>query len=188
MLRAAWEGLVEADVPPQVRLQTLNHLLLEHATYEEFFATVCSVVINADLTEATVTLAGHPPPILKHAQGTANLELPTGPPLGISDLAVWQPQRVPLPEAFSLLLYTDGVIEGHVNAYTAERFGETRLLDTFARSTAGGRALLDEILLAATGAHGAPLPDDAALLLLEHQPKAAAVSSNTLRVRPQTAI
>ena len=49
MLRAAWEGLVEADVSPQVRLQTLNHLLLEHASYEEFFATVCSAVIAADV-------------------------------------------------------------------------------------------------------------------------------------------
>ena len=46
MLRAAWEGLVEADVTPQVRLRTLDHLLLEHASYEEFFATVCSAVIS----------------------------------------------------------------------------------------------------------------------------------------------
>jgi PAS domain S-box-containing protein len=188
MLRAAWEGLVEADVPPQVRLHTLNHLLLEHASYEEFFATVCSVVIKADLTEATVTLAGHPPPILKDARGTADLDLPAGPPLGITDVAAWQPQRVPLPEAFSLLLYTDGVIEGHVNARIAERFGEARLIEIFARSTAGGRGLLDEILLAARDAHGGPLPDDAALLLLEHQPTPATLSSNPGRVRSQPAV
>jgi PAS domain S-box-containing protein len=173
MLRAAWEGLVEADVPPQVRLQTLNHLLLEHASYEEFFATVCSVVINADLTQATMTLAGHPPPILRHAGATIDLDLPAGVPLGVSDVAVWKPQRVRLPQPFSLLLYTDGVIEGRANALSEERFGEARLIETFARSTAGGRELLDEILLAARRAHGGALPDDAALLLLEHQPNAA---------------
>jgi PAS domain S-box-containing protein len=170
MLRAAWEGLVEADVAPQVRLQTLNHLLLEHARYEEFFATVCSVVINPGLTEATITLAGHPPPILAEAGRVIGLDLPAGVPLGVSDVAIWTPSRIALPEAFSLLLYTDGVIEGRVTALIAERFGEARLVETFVQSRAKGRELLNEILLAASRAHGGPLPDDAALLLLEHDP------------------
>ena len=64
MLRAGWEALVEAGLPPELRLQSLNRLLMEHARHEEFFATVCSVVINPPLSEATITLAGHPPPIL----------------------------------------------------------------------------------------------------------------------------
>ena len=64
MLRAGWEALVEAEVEPQARLASLNKLLLAHARYEEFFATVCSVVIDPGLTGARITLAGHPPPIL----------------------------------------------------------------------------------------------------------------------------
>jgi|tagenome__1003787_1003787.scaffolds.fasta_scaffold20984988_5 PAS domain S-box-containing protein len=167
MLRAAWEGLVEADVAPQVRLQTLNHLLLEHASHEEFFATVCSVVMDANLAAATITLAGHPPPILSHSGATLDLDLPTGVPLGVSDPAVWQPRRVVLPPEFSLLLYTDGIIEGRANGPTGERFGEERLIQAFTRSTATGRELLNDIFLAAESAHGGPLPDDAALLLLE---------------------
>lgn len=169
MLRAAWEGLVEADVSPQVRLQTLNHLLLEHASHEEFFATVCSVVVDADLAAATMTLAGHPSPILRHEGATIELDLPVGVPLGVSDLAIWTPQRVSLPQAFSLLLYTDGVTEGLAHALTAERFGEARLVSAFVRSAATGRELLEEILGAATRAHGGSLPDDAALLLLERR-------------------
>jgi PAS domain S-box-containing protein len=172
MLRAAWEGLVEAEVPPQVRLRALNHLLLEHASFEEFFATVCSVVINPDLAEATITLAGHPPPIVVAAGGMIDLELPAGVPLGVSDLATWTPRSVALPEAFSLLLYTDGVIEGRVTAIATERFGEARLVEAFVGSRSQGRELLNEILLAARSAHGGPLPDDAALLLLEHRPNA----------------
>ena len=170
MLRAAWEGLVEADVPPQVRLRALNHLLLEHASFEEFFATVCSVVINPDLTQAMITLAGHPPPIVVAAGAMIDLDLRPGVPLGVSDLATWTPRRVALPEAFSLLLYTDGVIEGRVTAIPTERFGEERLLEAFVQSQSQGRELLNEILLAARSAHGGPLPDDAALLLLEHKP------------------
>jgi PAS domain S-box-containing protein len=176
MLRAAWEGLVEADVPAHARLRTLNYLLMEHASHEEFFATLCSVVINQGLTEATVTLAGHPSPILIHRGALINLDLPIGVPLGVSDVAVWTPQRVSLPKPFSLLLYTDGVIEGRATPDAADRFGEKRLIETLLRSPADGRELLDEILLAAESAHGGNLPDDAALLLLEtkrRQPQGA---------------
>ena len=90
---------------------------------------------------------------------------------------MWRPQRVSLPEGFSLLLYTDGIIEGRANPRTSERFGEARLIDAFARSAASGRETLDEILLATRGDHGGALPDDAALLLLEHQPSAAPVGN-----------
>ncbi len=170
MLRAGWEALVEAGLPPEVRLQSLNRLLLEHAQYEEFFATVCSVVINPRLTEATITLAGHPPPILTHGGVLVPLELPIGMPLGVEDAAHWTPARVALPEAFSLLLYTDGVIEGRAQGLPGERFGEQRLIDLVTATSSGGRELLQQILHSATDAHGGPLPDDAALLLLQRGP------------------
>jgi PAS domain S-box-containing protein len=180
MLRAGWEALVEADVPPEVRLQSLNHLLLEHAQYEEFFATVCSVVIDPSLSQATITLAGHPPPILLEAGATVPIAIPAGAPLGVSDLASWKPTRVALPPSFSLLLYTDGVIEGRVAALAAERFGEQRLRDVLCRSRESGHALLQDVMLAASSAHGGALPDDAALLLLEHE-RAAVTSTASAR-------
>ncbi len=97
MLRAGWEALVEAGVPPEVRLQSLNHLLIEHARYEEFFATVCSVVIDPELTGATVALAGHPPPILMSEGAAIPIGATPGPPLGVSELVSWKPVRVELP-------------------------------------------------------------------------------------------
>jgi PAS domain S-box-containing protein len=168
MLRAGWEALVEADVPPEVRLQSLNYLLLEHAQYEEFFATVCSVVIDPSLREAKITLAGHPPPILLEAGATVPLAIPAGAPLGVSDLVSWKPTAIALPPSFSLVLYTDGVIEGRAAAVGSERFGEQRLRDVLCRSQESGHALLQDVILAASSAHGGALPDDAALLLLEH--------------------
>jgi PAS domain S-box-containing protein len=173
MLRAGWEALVEAGLSPQARLRSLNHLLLAHARYEEFFATVCSVVINPDLSEATITLAGHPPPILMADGGEMDFNIRTGVPLGVSEDASWSPSRVALPPSFSLLLYTDGVIEGRASPNGGERFGEARLRDVVLASAARGRALLEEILSTASGAHGGPLPDDAALLLLEHRSAAS---------------
>ena len=133
-------------------MQSLNHLLLEHARYEEFFATVCSVVINPPLSDATITLAGHPPPILTSGGVVIPLELPIGVPLGVSDAAHWSPARVALPAVFSLLLYTDGVIEGRVRALPGERFGEQRLIDLLTAASSGGRELLQQILLSATSA------------------------------------
>jgi serine phosphatase RsbU (regulator of sigma subunit) len=180
MLRAGWEALVEAGVSPQDRLQSLNHVLIAHARFEEFFATVCSVVIDPDLTHATITLAGHPPPILLADGRRVPLSLRTGVPLGVSDLATWTPTRVELPALFSLLLYTDGVVEGRASPAGGERFGEARLLSLLLESRAGGRELLDDILLAASVAHGGPLPDDAALLLVEHRPPAASTGDIVL--------
>jgi PAS domain S-box-containing protein len=173
MLRAGWEALVEAGVSPPARLQSLNHLLFAHARYEEFFATVCSVVIDSQLTEATITLAGHPPPILLSGGVVVPYPTITGVPLGVSEIATWTPSRVALPESFSLLLYTDGVVEGRAAPDEQERFGEARLRSMLTDTTTSGRALLQDILLAASAAHGGPLPDDAALLLLEHGKAAA---------------
>jgi hypothetical protein len=167
MLRAGWEALVEAGISPPQRLQSLNRLLLAHARYEEFFATVCSVVIDPGLTQATITLAGHPPPILLADGRPLAFAARTGVPLGVSERATWTPSRVELPPAFSLLLYTDGVVEGRAAPAGGERFGEPRLRSMLAESPARGRALLEDILLAAAGAHGGPLPDDAAMLLVE---------------------
>ena len=169
MLRAGWEALVEAGVQPQARLASLNKLLLAHARFEEFFATVCSVVVEPDLTRATVTLAGHPPPLLLSGDVLLPLGATYGVPLGVSDSATWTPAHLSLPDAFSLLLYTDGVIEGRAAPLARERFGEERLRSLFASSQARGPELLQQILVTATDANGGPLPDDAALLLLERR-------------------
>jgi PAS domain S-box-containing protein len=177
MLRAGWEALVEAGVAPPARLQSLNRLLFAHARYEEFFATVCSVVIDSELREATVTLAGHPPPILLDHGTPVPYAVRTGVPLGVIEEAAWTPSRIVLPPSFSLLLYTDGVVEGRAAPAAEERFGESRLSALLATSPASGRELLDAIIETASGAHGGPLPDDAALLLLEHRPAGPAVAS-----------
>jgi PAS domain S-box-containing protein len=182
-LRAGWEALVEADVAPPVRLQALNRVLLDHARSEEFFATVASVVITPALTEATITLAGHPPPILKHRGSLVELDLAAGMPLGVSDVATWTPTVIALPEAFSLLLYTDGVIEGRVASRPGERFGEKRLTDVFVATTATGRELVEELLAAAVHEHGGQLPDDAALVLLEHDARLRSTGHDPSRHR-----
>ena len=164
MLRAAWEGLVEADVPPGCAC-ALSTICSWSTRASRNSSRPCSVVINPDLTEARITLAGHPPPIVAAAGAMIDLDLPAGAPLGVSDLANWSPRHVALPEA-SLLLYTDGVIEGRVTAIPGERFGEARLIEAFVQSPLQGRELLNDILLAAGSAHGGPLPDDAALLFV----------------------
>jgi serine phosphatase RsbU (regulator of sigma subunit) len=170
MLRSAWEGLVAAGVAAEARVRTLNQLLFEHARHEELFATLCSVEVDPSLTTATVTLAGHPAPILKHAADIVVLDIPPGIPLGVRETGTWTSTQIALPEFFSLLLFTDGIIEGRVNESSGERFGTERLIEAYAHSQAHGRELLNDILHSATRAHRGPLPDDAALLLLNREP------------------
>jgi PAS domain S-box-containing protein len=176
MLRSSWEVLVGAGVSPQERLQSLNRLVLAHAPGEEFFATVCSIVIHPRLRDATIILAGHPPPILIEAGVAKPIPASSGVPLGVKESAAWLPLQLKLPRWFSLLLYTDGLIEGRVAPLASERFGDARLLEALNSSGNVGAQLLDELMRIASSAHGAALPDDAALLLLEHQAEAVSGS------------
>ena len=57
--------------------------------------------------------AGHPPPLLLDARRRArSWPRPLGPPLGVLDRRALAGAPVELPPEWSLLLYTDGVIEG----------------------------------------------------------------------------
>jgi serine phosphatase RsbU (regulator of sigma subunit) len=68
-----------------------------------------------------------------------------------------------------LLLYTDGLIEGRAARDSPQRLGFERVLSELRaqvhRGTHGAE-LLDAIVDYATRAHGAPLPDDVAAVLL----------------------
>ena len=83
----------------------------------------------------------------------------------------WRETEVALPGAWALLLYTDGLIEGHREA--RDRLGEEPLRALVAERLAGrdpagdpGEAL-ERLVEHVESLHGGPLQDDVALLLLE---------------------
>ena len=128
------------------------------------------VSIAPDRGAVAVRLAGHPPPLLLGDDGVAPLEPGApGPPLGILDDARWPAYDVALPGAWSLLLYTDGVMDGRVGP-GQERLGEDGLarLVAAARDGAGERPeeLVRLVVERAEDLNAGPLADDVALLLV----------------------
>jgi anti-sigma regulatory factor (Ser/Thr protein kinase)/putative methionine-R-sulfoxide reductase with GAF domain len=75
-------------------------------------ATMIYATLNLDTWVFDFARAGHPYPLLMHADGsTTFLTDAAGPPLGTGVVADYDEQRVTLAAGETLLLYTDGLIE-----------------------------------------------------------------------------
>lgn len=113
-LRVAWRSLVLAGVPDADVLATLDTVLTVERAVGAPFVTLCDVVVAPDRRQVAVRCAGHPAPIVLGADGAATaLPVTVVPPLGIgADLRGVAPSVVTLGDVWSLLLYTDGLLDG----------------------------------------------------------------------------
>lgn len=112
-LRIAWRTLVLAGHPEQEILPMLQQLLVHERHRPMLFATACMVRISADRGRAKVWSAGHPLPLLLDRDGECEVRAAQRKlPLGIDPDCVWSPAPIELGPRWSLLLYTDGLIEG----------------------------------------------------------------------------
>ncbi|MFJ4847077.1 MULTISPECIES: PP2C family protein-serine/threonine phosphatase [unclassified Streptomyces] len=75
--------------------------------------TAVNAFVDWDARTVTYSSAGHPPPVLLHADGTVDfLDQATDPPLGARPEHDSRPQAViPFTEDDTLVLYTDGLVE-----------------------------------------------------------------------------
>ncbi|HST33292.1 MAG TPA: SpoIIE family protein phosphatase, partial [Solirubrobacteraceae bacterium] len=174
-LRAAWRALALAGTGPELLLGTLQRVFEHERHVPGLFATLCTLEIDAAGRSATLVRAGHPAPVLIEdgAGGSigAITELLGAGAVGINE-GDWVVERLELPERWTLLLYTDGIVEGRIGN-GSERLGEEGLHRLIAERIAarpGWReqpgALLDELIAAAEQLHGGELSDDVAMLLL----------------------
>ncbi|GIH77358.1 PP2C family protein-serine/threonine phosphatase [Planobispora longispora] len=114
-LRIAWRTLVLAGHTGNDVLRTLDSVLRVERKSSEIFTTLCTMTVEPGLRNARMHVVGHPPPLLirdgavEVTQGT-----PSGPPLGIFQGVEWSPIDVPLGDEWSVLLYTDGLIEATI--------------------------------------------------------------------------
>ena len=123
-LRSAWRALVLTGHGPGELLDGLDKVLACNRQSEELFATVCCCWISPDREQVTVALAGHPPPLLARDGGVEVVEVPAGPALGILDGgAVWEPGQLEVGEDWTLLCYTDGLVEGRSAPGSRDQFG-----------------------------------------------------------------
>ncbi|WP_233308820.1 PP2C family protein-serine/threonine phosphatase [Pseudonocardia terrae] len=113
-LRIAWRTLVLAGMPAQHILPVLDQVLVTERHAHTVFATVAMVSVAPTRRAITVQLAGHPPPMLIEPEGAVQM-LPAdqlGPPLGVLPDLSWGSVDVAVAPGWSLLAYTDGLIEG----------------------------------------------------------------------------
>ncbi|MDQ0404707.1 SpoIIE family protein phosphatase [Streptomyces sp. NBC_01723] len=170
-LRIAWRALTLAGLCGDELLGTLQQVLEHERADDEIFATLCAVDISPDGRRAGLCLAGHPAPLVAAPGRPARL-LPydnNGPALGLLPGARWPRMQVELGAEWSLMLYTDGLIEGHIGE-GRERLGQDGMVEMVRRQFAEG--LQGEQLLRATvnevrELNGGELADDLAVVLLD---------------------
>jgi serine phosphatase RsbU (regulator of sigma subunit) len=171
-LRTAWRALALSGTDTELALGTLERVLMHESQLPGMFATVCVVEVDAGRGGARVTLAGHPRPLLiDGADVTPLAPVRAGLPVGLAD-GEWVAARTELPRGWSLLLYSDGLIEGRVGAGT-ERLGEQalhRMLGEYLTVNPDWREspedMLDWLIARVEALNGDALTDDVALLLV----------------------
>jgi serine phosphatase RsbU (regulator of sigma subunit) len=198
-LRIAWRALVFAGLTGQALLTTLQHVLEHERRSDEIFATLCMLVLSptepadpadpadpagpsegsaSGQEQARFYLAGHPSPLLLGPGGTPTLLSAdqAGPALGLLHCddpgAAWPAQELTLDQGWSLLLYTDGLVEGRVGA-GSRRLGQDGLVELIRDHQAGGLTrgrLVDSAIAEVEELNGGALTDDVAVLLLERSP------------------
>jgi serine phosphatase RsbU (regulator of sigma subunit) len=166
-LRVAWRALVLAGVADDAVLPAMEQVLISERAREEIFATVATVRIDLSTARLTIRLAGHPPPLLTNDGETTPLhggDLVLGVLPGVRRGSI----EVDLKTDWTLLMYTDGLIEGRT-APDGERLEVAGLRALFAEAHRRGvsrEELPGWLVGRAEEANDGPLADDVAMLLL----------------------
>jgi serine phosphatase RsbU (regulator of sigma subunit) len=173
-LRVAWRALVLSGQPPADVLSAVQ-LVLEHEQQDDaMFATVCMVSVAPDRVSGVLRLAGHPAPLLVTPDGITELTVPACPPPGLNRQQSWPGREVALGDRWSLLLYTDGLIEGRI-ARGPFRLGTEGLMGLmrdalgappFDPGKVADDALLSRLIDQVRNLNSGDLDDDIAILAL----------------------
>ncbi len=170
-LRVAWRALVIGGVEPDAIMAALERLLETERFDDQIFVTLCDLTLRPGLRHAQVRAAGHPPPLRLDGSSAKDVPVPhRGPPLGVVDNGSWGSDEIELGSAWTLLLYTDGIIEGCTGP-GRDRLGADGLTDLLVRlvpDTSKLGSVADRLVTEVEGANGEPLGDDVALFLLSN--------------------
>jgi serine phosphatase RsbU (regulator of sigma subunit) len=174
-LRIAWHALTLAGTEGELVLPTLQGMIERERQAAATFATLCSLAISPAERSLCLRRAGHPPPILIDGPSARSLPLDGGgPPVGMFEGGDWPQCEYSLAEHWSILLYTDGVIERRdPDGRLLGDEGLRRLIDNYvAREPqwrADPRGLLTELLTRIRERNTDELSDDVAMVLIGHR-------------------
>lgn len=169
-LRIAWRTLVLSGADPEAILGAMDAVLVSERATDEVFATVAMVRLDRRLKVLRVWRAGHPPPVLLADRGLSHVpDGESGVALGIVEQHTWAAVDHPVGPAESLLLFTDGLIEGFDGTSPRSRLGEEglhRLLERLLAQGLDGERLGEELIAEVRQLNGGDLTDDVAVVLL----------------------
>ncbi|MFC9486593.1 SpoIIE family protein phosphatase [Streptomyces hydrogenans] len=111
-LRTTAQNLAGLDLPPQ---EVLHHLDEQAQRLGQDRMATCMYAVYDPVSHLiTVANAGHPPPILLHLDGHAEvLRVPAGAPIGVGGVD-FEAVELDAPAGATLLLYTDGLVESRL--------------------------------------------------------------------------
>jgi serine phosphatase RsbU (regulator of sigma subunit) len=175
-LRVAWRTMILAGSPAAQTLTAVQQVLVHERHQERLFATMCMLSVAPDRATGRLYLAGHPQPLLITPDAVQELEAPIGLPPGITGGSVWPSAPVELGQDWSVLMYTDGLVEGKIGS-GPERLGSDGMIKLIEKERAQDPAghsplrqenerLVDALIRQARELNGGDLDDDLAVLVL----------------------
>ncbi|MEV4441172.1 ATP-binding SpoIIE family protein phosphatase [Streptomyces sp. NPDC049577] len=186
-LRTTAQTLAGLDLPPQ---EVLHHLDEQAQRLgSDRMATCMYAVYDPVAHRIVIANAGHPPPIMLHRGGRAEvLRVPPGAPIGVGGVD-FEAVELDAPAGATLLLYTDGLVESRIrDVWTGIEQLRERLIET-ARLTGPNPPPLEPLCDEVLGMLGpGDRDDDIALLAARFEGIAPSdVAYWFLDPRPQTA-
>jgi serine phosphatase RsbU (regulator of sigma subunit) len=172
-VRFTLRALTISTTSPKEVVELLDASLLSSAEAwgdEERFCTAIFGFVS--VREAGVTLqmagGGHPPPVVRRADGRVEELAPLGSLLGMLDEAEVGERTLSLSAGDCLLLFTDGLAEARRDR---EQFGTERIVETFARAPLDAKGVVAATQQAVLAFSEGSLGDDLAILVFRVRPQ-----------------
>jgi serine phosphatase RsbU (regulator of sigma subunit) len=175
-MRVAWRTTMLARQAGDTALTTIDQVFTHERHRPGLFTTLCMLSVDPARANARLYLAGHPPPLLITPAGVRPLDTRRRPPIGIGDATAWPSSAIALGTTWSVLLYTDGLIEGRVGRGEPARLevpGLVALVESVLSAGQpgvgpgeGNERLLDDVIDRVLELNGGDLDDDLAVVAL----------------------
>lgn len=164
-VRQSLRAVVAGEREPSGILRAVNQALIPQTTDLRFFTLACARLdLGKDPIEATVSLGGHPPPMILRVDGSVETVGSPGTLLGVFDAPELDDRSAHLARGDALVLYTDGLSDPFEAMDVPTASGLTALLRPLAGQDAAGIAEGLERL--ALESRTSPSRDDMAILVL----------------------
>jgi serine phosphatase RsbU (regulator of sigma subunit)/anti-anti-sigma regulatory factor len=150
-------------LPPDRVLTEVNRALVGECSAPGLFLTAALCQLNLKTGELLIASGGHPPLLLRRADGTSETILKTGPALGLADDAIFAVHSTRLNPGDRLLLYTDGITDPGSTGRSPDHDAMIKLLGEWPGNP---QQLLLRIREQAFGRNSGEREDDVTLVLV----------------------